>query len=30
MNLDQDILTNRPQLLADGIADGIHRFMNAD
>jgi N-acetylmuramoyl-L-alanine amidase len=30
MNLDQDILTNRPQVLAEGIANGIHCFMGAE
>jgi hypothetical protein len=29
MNLDQDILTNRPQVLAEGIANGIQCFMGA-
>ncbi|HOH92216.1 MAG TPA: N-acetylmuramoyl-L-alanine amidase [Anaerolineaceae bacterium] len=30
MNLDQDILTNRPEVLAEGLANGIQCYMNAD
>lgn len=29
MNLDQDILSNRPQVLADGIAEGLNCFLGS-
>lgn len=30
MNLDQDILVNRPQVLATGIADGLHCYFKLE
>jgi len=30
MNLDQDILSNRPQVLAEGIAEGLNCYLGSD